>query len=132
MIVVDASVLVATVLDAGGGGALARRRVQAAGDLHVPHLADVEVTAALRSLVARQAVAAEVAGAALADYLALLLIRHPHEPLLGRCWELRRSVTAYDGTYVALAEALGCELVTADARLGRASGVRCEVDLLEI
>jgi predicted nucleic acid-binding protein len=44
-----------------------------------------------------------------------------------RAFELRANFTAYDATYVALAEALACDLVTADARLARAPGLRCHV-----
>ena len=51
-------------------------------------------------------------------------------PLIARCWELRHNVTAYDASYVALAEALGVPLLTADARLANAPGIRCEVELL--
>lgn len=36
-------------------------------------------------------------------------------------WELREKLSAYDATYVALAEALEAELVTLDARLNRAT-----------
>lgn len=42
-------------------------------------------------------------------------------------WALRDNVSAYDATYVALAEALDCPLLTADARLANAPGVRCVV-----
>lgn len=49
--------------------------------------------------------------------------------LLGRMWELREAMTAYDASYVALAEAFDCPLVTADARLARSTGVRCEIRL---
>lgn len=48
-----------------------------------------------------------------------------------RAYELRDNVTAYDAAYVALAEALGCPLVTADGRLAKASGVRCGVELVD-
>lgn len=47
-----------------------------------------------------------------------------------RAYELRDDVTVHDAACVALAEALRCALVTADARLARASGVRCEVELV--
>lgn len=47
--------------------------------------------------------------------------------LLSRIWELRDNVTAYDATYVALAEAFGCQLLTADARLASAPGPRCTI-----
>lgn len=48
-------------------------------------------------------------------------------PSAHRVWELRHTVTAYDASYVALAELLDVPLVTADRRLASASGVRCEI-----
>lgn len=50
--------------------------------------------------------------------------------LLPRIWELRDNLTAYDATYVALAEALACELLPADARLARAPGPTCPVTVV--
>ncbi|WP_425402618.1 type II toxin-antitoxin system VapC family toxin [Geodermatophilus telluris] len=50
--------------------------------------------------------------------------------MLDRVWQLRATVTPYDATYVALAEALGCALVTADGRLARASGLSCPVTVV--
>ncbi len=47
-----------------------------------------------------------------------------------RAWELRANVTVYDALYVALAELLDVVLVTADARLTRAPGLRCQLELL--
>jgi predicted nucleic acid-binding protein len=47
--------------------------------------------------------------------------------LLGRAWELRENMTAYDATYVALAEAIGGELVTADRWLAAAPGPVCPI-----
>jgi predicted nucleic acid-binding protein len=56
--------------------------------------------------------------------------RHAAFPLFGRIWELGENLSAYDATYVALAEALDCALLTADARLAAATGVRCPVTLV--
>ncbi len=67
---------------------------------------------------------------ALSDLAALPVRRISHRPLVERCWELRHAVTVYDAAYVALAEALEIPLLTADARLSRAPGLRCRVDLL--
>lgn len=50
--------------------------------------------------------------------------------LLPRMAELVPSVSAFDAAYVALAEVLDVPLVTTDARLARAHGLRCEVRLL--
>lgn len=58
------------------------------------------------------------------------IVRYGTHGLLGRVWELRDNLSAYDAGYVALAEALGCTLVTADARVSRAPGVRCSITVV--
>lgn len=60
----------------------------------------------------------------------LPLTRWSHLPLVWRAWGLRENVGPYDGMYVALTEALGAVLVTGDAALARAPGVRCQVEVL--
>jgi predicted nucleic acid-binding protein len=70
------------------------------------------------------------AAGAVADLEDLPLRRSSHRPLLPRIWELRHVVTPYDAAYIALAEALDVVLVTADARLSRASGVKCEIEAI--
>ena len=76
-----------------------------------------------------QELAARAAEMALDDFRALDLQRHAHEPLLERVWELRKNLTAYDAVYVALAEGLRAPLVTCDARLAHAPGIRASVEL---
>jgi predicted nucleic acid-binding protein len=66
----------------------------------------------------------------LSDLVALPLPRVSHRPLLPRCWSLRENVTVYDASYVALAEQLDTTLVTADARLSKAPGLRCPVEVM--
>jgi predicted nucleic acid-binding protein len=61
---------------------------------------------------------------ALQDLVQLPVVRHPHEPLLERIWQLRANLTAYDAAYVALADSLGATLLTCDARLVQASPSR--------
>ncbi len=130
MIVVDASVVVAALLSTGGAGARARERLRVDSDLHVPHLLDVEVTAALRRRVRLGLTKLEVATTVLTDLANLAALRWDHEPLLGRAWELRDNVTPYDAMYVVLAEMLDAPLITSDVRISRASGVRCAVEVL--
>jgi predicted nucleic acid-binding protein len=57
---------------------------------------------------------------ALEDYLDLPLFRHGHQALLARVLQLRSNFSAYDAAYVALAEQLKGELLTADDGLARA------------
>jgi predicted nucleic acid-binding protein len=59
------------------------------------------------------------------------LRRHASRALWRRAWELRLNLSAYDALYVALAELLQVPLLTADARLARAPGLRCCVELIE-
>ncbi len=130
MIVADASVVLTALLSTGGAGARARERLRRDPDLHVPHLLDVEVTAALRRRVRLGQTDAEVATEVLDDLADLAAIRWDHAPLLRRAWQLRDNVTAYDAVYVVLAEMLDAPLVTSDVRLAHAPGLRCVVDLL--
>lgn len=91
-----------------------------ANDLHVPALCDVELAAGLRRALLTRALSPERAGQAAVDYLDLPLSHHGHQALLGRILELRDNFSAYDATYVALAEALGAALLTTDGRLSSA------------
>ncbi len=81
-------------------------------------------------LLLRGEIGADDAGVALARWARLGLRRFAAVGLLSRIWELRENLTAYDATYVALAEALACELLTADARLARAAGPTCPITVV--
>jgi predicted nucleic acid-binding protein len=91
---------------------------------------DLEVASALRRLLRAGVIDEDRAKQALADLVVHPLERYPHVALLPRIWELRHNLTAHDAAYGALAEALGAVLVTADARLAGAPGLRCAVELL--
>jgi predicted nucleic acid-binding protein len=131
VIVLDASALVELLLHTPTGEAIAARIADPAVGLHVPHLADIEVAQALRRYAKDGELDAATAVAALDDLHALDLQRHAHEPLLGRVWELRHHLTAYDAVYVALAELLETVLLTCDARLARAPGATRRVELVK-
>ena len=130
MIVLDASTLVELLLGTKTGRSIADRIADPALALHVPHLADVEVTQALRRCVREGDLDVGAAAAALDDLASLDLERHSHEPLLQRAWALRDNLTAYDAVYVALAEALDCLLLTCDGGLARAPGLSRRVKLV--
>jgi predicted nucleic acid-binding protein len=129
VIVVDAGVLAVALGDDGTDGQHARERL-AAETLAAPELVDLEVVSVWRRQVAAKLMPARRAASAVADLADLPLRRASHRLFLHRIWELRHVVTPYDAAYVALAEALDILLVTADARLSRASGVHCEIEAI--
>ena len=51
----------------------------------------------------------------------------PFAPFAERVWALRHNLTCYDAWYVAVAEAIGCPLVTLDRRLSLAPGPTCRI-----
>ena len=100
-------------------------------ELAAPHLLDSEVTHVLRSLVIRGAIDEQQAQAALDGFMALAIRRFPADWLRPRMWELRHNLSGYDATYVALAESVDASrLLTTDARLAKAPGIRCPIHLL--
>lgn len=129
MLVVDASVLAPALADDGRSGDTARARM-VGHDLAAPALIDLEVLSVLRRQLDAGALDARRASLAVADLSDLPLERTPHWPLISRIWELRSNLTPYDAAYVALAELLDVELLTADARLATAPGPRCRIVVL--
>ena len=123
-IVVDASTIVAALVDGGTAGTWAEGLL-AVEVLAAPHLMPVEVANVLRRSARGGDISNEVASLAHADLLGLRVELFPYEPLAERTWELRANVTTYDAWYVALAEALGAPLATLDMRLRTVPGLRC-------
>lgn len=100
-------------------------------ELVAPHLVDSEVTHALRGLVRRDILSEEQGALALEGFAQLTMTRYPADWLRPRMWALRHNLSAYDATYVALAEMIDATaLLTTDARLASASGPRCRVEVL--
>lgn len=123
-LVVDASVVVAALIDDGPDGRWAEQQL-GADTLAAPHIMPVEAANVLRRAVLRGAVSADVAALAHADLVRLRVELLPYRASAARVWELRENVTAYDAWYVALAERLQAPLVTLDRPLARSSGPRC-------
>ena len=124
--VIDASVVVAAVLDSGPDGRWAED-VLANGSLVGPHLLPVEFTNIIRRAAARGRVSVDVAAIAQHDAVDLAVTLFPFRPLAGRVWQLRAHVTGYDAWYMALVEDLGAPLATMDRRLTRAAGPRSDL-----
>lgn len=124
-LVVDASTVVAALVDAGPAGAWAESML-ASGPLAAPHLMPVEAANILRRSSLAGDISPGIASLAHADLASLRIELFPYRPFATRVWELRSNVTAYDACYVALAESLGVRLATLDVRLSRASGPRCD------
>ncbi len=122
MIVVDASAALSALLNAGPA-----RRALGSEQVHVPHLIDAEVASGLRRAVAAGRIGPEAGWAALDTWRRLGMVRHPVLGVLERVWELRANLSAYDASYVALAEHLRCALLTCDRRLALVRGIRCPV-----
>lgn len=127
MTVFDASVLVDALVVAGPAGDDAREVLRERSLLHVPSIFTAEATSAIRSMLARGDVSPGLARGAVSKIKVVQTVQYPFEPFLDRVWELRDNLTVYDGWYVALAESLDTNLVTADRRLAHASGPRCPV-----
>jgi predicted nucleic acid-binding protein len=106
-------------------------RLGSDGDLHAPHLLDVELLHALRRLVAAGHLSEDRAADARSDFDDLTIARYEHGFLADRIWELRHHLTAYDATFVALSEALDVPLVTCDRRLAATPGHRARVELFD-
>jgi predicted nucleic acid-binding protein len=124
--VVDASVIVAALVDSGRDGSWAED-ILSVGHLAAPELAILESLNILRRLEAAGQLTELEAAAAQQDLHDLDLELAPVRPLEDRIWALRRNLTAYDACYVAVAEALDEPLATLDRRLAAAPGLKCTV-----
>jgi predicted nucleic acid-binding protein len=128
MLVVDTSAVLEALAARDPAPSLTER-LSADGDLHAPHLIDTELLHALRGMGIRREISDERAADALSDFAELALVRYRHQPLNDRVWELRHNLTAYDATFVALAEVLGAPLITCDSRLASAPGHNAQIEL---
>jgi len=132
LIVIDASALVEILLRTGRADQLMERAFQGSEKMHAPQLLDVEITQVLRRLVRQKEITTARAEEALQDLADLVIERHGHQALVQRIWQLRDSLSAYDGAYVALAEALAAPLLTCDGKLAAVHGHRARIELVPL
>lgn len=121
--------MVELVLRTAKGLRVAERIAGDTGPRLAPHLIDPEVMQALRELVRLRDIPVTRAEAALTAFISFPLRRIPHDVLWRRMWALRDNLTAYDSTYVVLAELRDCPLITCDGRLARSPGHRATIEL---
>ncbi|WP_017936018.1 type II toxin-antitoxin system VapC family toxin [Nocardioides sp. Iso805N] len=129
MLVVDTSAMLKALADQDFT-ARRLRRLFRDEQLAVPEVHDLEMVSAVAGNLRGGNLDPAAAETALAHHAALRLRRHSHRPLLSRIWELRDNLSPYDASYVALAERLDARLITSDARLARAPGVRCPIEVV--
>jgi predicted nucleic acid-binding protein len=121
VIVVDASAVVELVLNTPRAKGV-RQALAAVHEAHAPELVEPETIAVVRRWLSRGWISTEAGERAVCELGELAVVRHGHGALRKRIWDLRDRCSPYDACYVALAEALGAGLLTADVRLGRAAG----------
>lgn len=131
MIVLDASAAVDLLLARLPAARLADRIFGRGELIAAPHLIDPEVVQSIRRLLRIGEIEIAQANAALDLFPFVEIERYPHNVLLRRTWLLRNNLTAYDATYVALAEALDAPLLTRDRRLARSSGHSARIEFIE-
>lgn len=123
-LVIDASMVVAALVDAGPDGTWAEGLL-ASEHLAAPHLMPVEVANILRRAALAGDISKDIAALAHGDLLDLNVELFPYEPFAQRAWELVENLTAYDSWYVAVAESLEAPIATLDEKLSRSPGPRC-------
>lgn len=128
--VVDAAAAVSALGRKDSVGIAVHKRI-AEATCHAPHLIDAEVGHVLRRGERTGEISDETARTALLALPEMIDYRYPHTGRLAqRAWDLRHTITFYDGLYVALAAVLDLPLLTADVRLSKASGLSCRLVLI--
>ncbi len=130
MIVLDTSAVVEMLLNLPLGPAVRERIAARDTTLHAPQLLVVEVLQVLRRRAGAGLTTTEEAAVAAELFDQLDVHLYDHRLLSRRIWELRSNLTAYDASYVALAEILDAPLLTTDAGLAGAPDNRARIDLV--
>ena len=129
VLVTDASVVV-DLLGRFAAEPIETALFSSASQLVAPELLDIEVLHTLRKLETTEAIPASRRAYILDDFRALPIRRFRHAALWQDVWRLRRNLTAYDASYVALARQLDATLVTRDERIARAPDVGIDVEVV--
>lgn len=131
MIVLDTSAALELLLSLPLAGKVQQHLDVADWQIAAPQLLIVEVLQVLRRRTAAGLTSTDDANEALELLRDLNIHYFDHDLLADRVWELRENLTAYDASYVALAEMLNADLITADAKMASAPGNRAGILLIE-
>jgi predicted nucleic acid-binding protein len=131
-VVVDASVVVSALCQQDKRSRAAVARLDAGDVMHAPALLDFEVLHAVRRFLATDVqMTAERADATLDVLERLPIQRVPmHRALARRAGAHFANLSAYDASYVALAESIDATLLTADLRVANAPGIACAIEVI--
>lgn len=125
MIVLDTSAWVDLAIDEAGPRLVDVMR--SSGHWIVPEHFRTEAMNAIRGLWLGRKISSATFDDATTQLIAADLDTWPTVPLLPRMRQLADNANAYDAAYVALAEELGCALVSSDAKFARIPGIHCQV-----
>jgi predicted nucleic acid-binding protein len=128
VIVIDAGAALEWFMGTPRGLRIAKK-LDSPGGIHATHLLDAEIAQALRRLLRSGDIYLSRAEQVLLSLVDSRIQRHSMVPLLPRIWHLRENLSAYDASYIALAEALDAPLLTCDGRLAAAPGHQAKVEL---
>ncbi|MFE3453410.1 type II toxin-antitoxin system VapC family toxin [Nonomuraea sp. NPDC059194] len=130
MLVIDASAMVEALTSEPADIPDLIARLRGAEWMSAPFLIDYEVHNVLRKMVFRGDISKDLAEESRLAFRSLRLSRHAMtESMSDRVWELRQNASAYDASYVALAETLGVPLVTTERRLAEALRGRASIEI---
>ena len=129
-VVVDASALVDLLISPGKTGDAIATRLAGTAPV-APQLLPFEVTNVLRRRRNAGQLSEADAALALQGLGSMPVELWPFDVLVDALWRHGHNLSSYDAAYVALAERLGAPLITGDARLARAPGIACRVEVYE-
>jgi predicted nucleic acid-binding protein len=96
-------------------------------EIYAPEVIDLEFASVIRKMLAQGKLGIDEATQLISTWASNGVVRCAHRQFLQRIWQVRENITAYDASYVALAEHLGFPLFTADLRLAKSAERYCEV-----
>jgi predicted nucleic acid-binding protein len=129
VIVVDASLVVHFLLRSEQESRI-NQLMADADAVSAPVILDLEVTNTIRRHLLLKQISLESAERAIAGLMMLSIDRCPVAEYIGRIWQLRHNLTAYDASYIALAEALQAPFYTRDTKFTAATGTSAKIILI--